>query len=355
MVRKIIHVDMDAFFASIEQRDHPEYRNRPLVVGGSKERGVIAAASYEARKFGIHSAMPSVTAKRKCPHLIFAKSRFEVYKSVSAQIMEIFRSYTDLVEPLSLDEAFLDVTSNKKGLPSATLIAQAIKKEILETTGLTASAGISVNKFLAKVASDQRKPDGIFLIKPDDVEAFIQALKIEKFFGVGEKTAEKMHRLNIHTGKDLLKYSLPSFTQYFGKAGLYFYNIARGIDDRPVNPNRIRKSIGVEHTFSRDIETLEQLATELEAVTKELKRRMDKQNQKGKTLTLKLKFNDFEQITRSKSYTSPILSFDKIADTAFALLSEAPIEKPIRLMGLSVSNFPSDEGIDAIQLTFDFD
>jgi DNA polymerase-4 len=242
--RKIIHIDMDAFYASIEQRDQPDLRNKPVAVGGSSKRGVVTTASYEARKYGVHSAMPSVMAKQKCPGLILVEPRFEVYKSVSEQILKIFYEYTPLVEPLSLDEAFLDVTENKKGIPSATIIAREIKKEIKSETSLTASAGISINKFLAKVACDYNKPDGLFLIRPEEAEKFVENLAIEKFFGIGKVTAGKMHKMGIHSGRDLKKFSQAELINLFGKAGSYFYDMARAIDNRPVNPDRIRKSVG---------------------------------------------------------------------------------------------------------------
>lgn len=253
IIRKIIHIDMDAFFASVEQKDQPDLKGKAIAVGGSSDRGVVAAASYEARKFGVKSAMPSKMALKRCPHLIFVKPRHSRYKEVSNQIMAIFYEFTDLVEPLSIDEAFLDVTHNKKGLPSATAIAEEIKIRVKEETGLTASAGISINKFLAKIASDYQKPDGLFVIKPKMVEEFVEKLNIEKFFGVGKVTAEKMHQIGVFHGKDLKKRSLLELTRLFGKNGAYYYNIARGIDQREVNPNRERKSVSTENTFHDDI------------------------------------------------------------------------------------------------------
>ncbi|WP_439184311.1 DNA polymerase IV [Carboxylicivirga taeanensis] len=353
MQRKIIHIDMDAFFASVEQRDFPELRGKPVVVGGSSERGVIAAASYEARQFGVRSAMSSKVALRRCPHLIFQKHRFEVYKEVSRQIREIFYEYTDLVEPLSLDEAFLDVTENKKGIDSATQVAREIKQRIFETTQLTASAGVSVNKFLAKVASDQRKPNGMFIIKPGGVRLFIEQLPIEKFFGVGKKTAEKMHQLDIHKGKDLLRYDLPRLVQYFGKAGQYFYHIARGIDERPVRPHRERKSVGIENTFSKDLVDQQQIQTEINRLKAGLQQRVSKSGKQGKTLTLKVKFDNFEQITRSKTIDEWIT--EKLLNTLSAdLVREAPLNRPIRLLGLSISNFKEEAAVEALQLKIDF-
>ncbi|MCU4177420.1 DNA polymerase IV [Carboxylicivirga sp. N1Y90] len=354
MIRKIIHIDMDAFFASIEQRDFPELRGKPVVVGGNGERGVIAAASYEARKFGIFSAMPSRTALRRCPHLIFQKHRFDVYKEVSRQVMSIFYEYTDLVEPLSLDEAFLDVSENKKGMVSATLIAKEIKQKIFEKTQLTASAGISVNKFLAKIASDQRKPNGIFLIKPDEVIDFIDALPIKKFFGVGKKTAEKMHAINIHHGKDLKKYDLAKLVLHFGKAGKYFYDVARGIDDRPVRPHRERKSVGIENTFNKDLHDKQQIQHEINNLKDGLMRRLAKSEKSGKTLTLKVKFDNFEQLTRSKTVDYLIKSEKQITQILQDVLREAPINRPIRLLGITVSNFPEERQLDARQLEIDF-
>ncbi len=344
---------MDAFFASVEQRDFPHLKGKPVVVGGSKERGVVAAASYEARKFGVRSAMPSRTALQKCPHLIFQPHRFEVYKSVSRQIMEIFFEYTDLVEPLSIDEAFLDVTENKKGMISATLIAREIKKRIFEETGLTASAGVSINKFLAKVASDQRKPDGLFLIRPQEALPFIEHLPIEKFFGVGKKTAEKMHALGIHYGKDIQKYDLSKLVQLFGKAGKYFYDISHGEDHRQVQPHRERKSVGIENTFQHDLRDQQQILHELSELEEGLIRRLSKTGKSGKTLTLKLKFDNFEQITRSKTVRVPISSRHLLNNLVHDLLRDTPLNRPIRLLGLSISNF-DDKQTDAIQLKIEF-
>ncbi len=345
---------MDAFFASVEQRDFPELRGKPVAVGGNSERGVIAAASYEARKFGVRSAMPSKVAARLCPKLIFQKHRFEVYKAVSQQIRAIFFEYTDLVEPLSLDEAFLDVTTNKKGIESATQVAREIKQKIFDTTQLTASAGVSVNKFLAKVASDQRKPNGIFVVKPGGVQSFIEQLPIEKFFGVGKKTAWKMHQLDIHKGRDLLRFDLPRMMHYFGKAGQYFYDIARGIDERPVRPHRERKSVGIENTFSKDLVDDQQIQMELSRLKEGLLGRLLKSAKQGKTLTLKVKFDNFEQISRSKTIDDVIDK--KLLDALVAdLLSEAPLNRPIRLLGLTVSNFKeAHEEPEALQLSINF-
>ncbi len=345
---------MDAFFASVEQRDFPELQGKPVVVGSSSDRGVIAAASYEARKFGVRSAMASKVALRRCPKLIFQKHRFEVYKEVSAQIREIFFEYTDLVEPLSLDEAFLDVTENKKGIDSATQVAREIKQKIFERTQLTASAGVSANKFLAKVASDQRKPNGMYIIRPKDVQAFVEQLPIEKFFGVGKKTAEKMHLLDIHKGKDLLRFDLPRMVHYFGKAGQYFYDIARGIDERPVRPHRERKSVGIENTFGKDLIDEQQIKLEINRLKEGLAKRLSKSGKAGKTLTLKVKFDNFEQITRSKT-TEQLISNRLLDELCTDLLAEAPLNRPIRLLGLTVSNFNTEKETDALQLKINFE
>ncbi|TLX74901.1 DNA polymerase IV [Labilibacter sediminis] len=355
VVRKIIHIDMDAFFASVEQRDFPELRGKPVAVGGNSERGVIAAASYEARKYGVYSAMPTQIALKKCPHLIFKPHRFDVYKAVSAQVMNILHEYTDLVEPLSIDEAFLDVTSNKKNLKSATLIAQEIKNLIYETTQLTASAGISTNKFLAKIASDQDKPNGLFVIKPNEILPFIEQLPIKDFFGVGKKTAVRMNQLGIYFGKDLQKWSLNGLVKHFGKAGSFFYSIAKGIDNRPVVPNRIRKSIGMENTFMHDLNTEEERNAELQTIIEGLWRRISKADKKGRTLTLKVKFNDFKQQTHGKTLLHKIDSIELLSSLAGQLIKEVDFQKPIRLMGLSISNLEDPESHKPLQLTIDFD
>jgi len=330
---------MDAFFASIEQRDNPELRGKPLAVGGSRDRGVVAAASYEARQFGIHSAMPSKTAYRKCPNIIFVPPRFDVYKSVSKQIMDVFREFTDLVEPLSLDEAYLDVTENKINLPSATLIARQIKKRIKEETELTASAGISMNKFLAKIASDMDKPDGIYLITPDIADAFVDTLPIEKFFGVGKKTAEKMKSLGIFYGKDLKGWELHTLTKQFGKAGRYYYNIAHGKDDRAVQPNRIRKSIGAERTFETDLTEPDAIREALVPIIESVDKRLTSSNASGKTVTLKIKFFDFVQQTRSKTVPEFVGDAAALWPIVNELLESPEFpESPIRLLGVSLSN-----------------
>jgi DNA polymerase-4 len=353
--RKIVHIDMDAFYASVEQRDNPAFRNKPLIVGGSRDRGVVAAASYDARKFGIHSAMPSRTAIRRCPNLIIVKPRMDVYKEISMQIREIFSDFTDLIEPLSLDEAFLDVTRVKKGPPSATLIANEIRKQIFNKTGLTSSAGISVNKFLAKVASDINKPNGFFVIPPNDVIPFIEKLKIEKFFGVGRVTAEKMHKMGINNGSDLKQIPRFELERKFGKAGKHFFDIARGIDDRPVNHERIRKSVGAEKTFDKDLITYDELLNNLLPIAEKVFERALKIDFKGKTLTLKLKYNDFVQITRSFSYEHAVTERKIIYEAGKSLLRQVGNpEKPVRLLGLSVSNIQEEKRINPMQLTLDF-
>lgn len=356
MVRKIIHIDMDAFYASIEQRDNPELRGKPLAVGYAESRGVVAAASYEARKYGVRSAMPSTTAKRKCPHLIFVPARFDIYKEVSRQIMDIFLDYTDLVEPLSLDEAFLDVTQNHKGIPSATIIAQEIKDRIKQATGLTASAGISFNKFLAKIASDYDKPDGLFVIVPKDAESFVEKLEIERFFGVGKVTAEKMHSLGIHTGADLKSFSEDYLKHHFGKAGHIYYRNARAIDDREVTPDRIRKSIGAENTFETDLETSTRLTLELYQIARRVWERMEAKSFFGRTLTVKIKYLDFEIITRSRTLNNYIDHFDLLWQTAKDILAQVDTsEKKVRLMGIYISNTEEDRKNDGpIQLELEF-
>src|SRR3712207_611721 len=286
--RKVIHIDMDAFFASVEQRDNPDLRGRPVAVGGARERGVVAAASYEAPRFGVRSAMPSVTARRKCPDLIFVKPRFEVYKAVSAQIRAIFADYTSLIEPLSLDEAYLDVTENLKGIASATQIAEEIRARIRAETGLTASAGVSYNKFLAKLASDQNKPDGLFVITPAQGPAFVEALPVGCFHGIGPATEARMHRLGIRTGADLKAQPLSVLEQHFGKAGPYYYAIARGIDHRPVRPDRIRKSVGAENTFERDLFSFDEMRAELQPLIEKVWRWCERTGARGRTVTLKV-------------------------------------------------------------------
>jgi DNA polymerase IV len=338
---------MDAFFASVEQLDNPELRGKPVAVGGSGERSVVAAASYEARKFGVRSAMPSVIAKRLCPDLIFVRHNFSRYAEVSATIMQIFSEYTDLIEPLSLDEAFLDVTADKKNIGSATVIAKKIRNEINTKTGLTASAGVSVNKFLAKIASDINKPDGFFLIKPEDAEKFIEALAVEKFYGIGKVTAEKMHKLGIHTGADLKRWDLVSLVRNFGKAGVFFYDIVRGIDDRPVEPDQERKSVGTELTYEKDLVTNFEVIAELYKLEKELMERLEHSDATGRTITLKIKFSDFRQITRSKTLQNYIRDFDMLHKEVSDIRKSIKLEGTrIRLLGVTVSNLETDDCSD---------
>lgn len=337
--RKIIHVDMDAFYASVEQRDNPELRGKPVAVGGAAARGVVAAASYEARSFGVHSAMPSVTAKRKCPELIFVPPRFDVYRAVSQQIREIFADYTPVVEPLSLDEAYLDVTQNRKGMEIATEIASEIRDRIKQTTGLNASAGISYNKFLAKMASDLNKPNGQAVITPKAGPAFVEALPVKKFHGVGPATAEKMHGLGIDTGADLKQKTLEFLVEHFGKSGAYFYGIARGIDDRQVKPDRVRKSIGAEDTFSEDLHAYEPAREGLQPLIEKVWDYCEAYEIGAKTVTLKVKYADFNQITRSKTVPSPLAAITDLQAVVDLLLSPIfPPRKGIRLLGVTLSS-----------------
>lgn len=346
---------MDAFFASIEQRDNEAYRGKPLAVGYAGPRGVVAAASYEARRYGVRSAMSSKVALRKCSHLIFVPSRFDVYKSVSRQIMNIFHEYTDLVEPLSLDEAFLDVTENHKNIPSATQIASEIKNKIYEETGLTASAGVSFNKFLAKIASDYNKPNGLFVIKPKYAEAFIERLDITQFFGVGKVTAKRMHQIGIQNGADLKQRTEHELVSYFGKAGHLYYQNARAIDERPVESHRIRKSIGAETTFEQDLDSMSDLLVELDDIAKEVAGRVLQRNFKGRTITLKIKYADFKNISRSKTLTNVVADFQTIYDTGVELLSNVDISPKVRLLGLSVKKLDELESFDAVQLRINFE
>jgi DNA polymerase-4 len=337
--RKIIHIDMDAFYASVEQRDNPELRGKPVAVGSSRERGVVAAASYEARRFGVHSAMASVTAKRKCPALVFVKPRFDVYKEVSLQIRGIFAEYTHLVEPLSLDEAYLDVTENLKGIAYATQVAQEIRARIRADTSLTASAGVSYNKFLAKLASDQRKPDGMFVIAPEMGPAFVETLPVSKFHGIGPATAAKMNRLGIHTGADLKAQSLTFLQERFGKAGSYYYSISRGVDDRAVRPDRVRKSVGAENTFEQDLWTLEEMSAELQPIIDKVWHYCEQASVQGRTVTLKIKYQDFEQITRRRSFPAWVESRARVEKVSLELLASVlPVRKGVRLLGVTLSS-----------------
>jgi DNA polymerase-4 len=356
-LRKIIHIDMDAFYAAVEQRDEPSYRGKPLVVGGTPDqRGAVAAASYEARQFGIHSAMPSRIAQQRCPHLIFVSPRFEVYREVSQQIRAIFYRYTDLVEPLALDEAYLDVTENQPGIPSATRIAQEIKQQIYQETQLTASAGVSINKFLAKIASGLDKPDGLFLIPPDLAEAFVEQLPIEKFHGIGQVTAAKMHGLGIQTGADLKQWSEPDLLRHFGKVGQFYYKIARAQDDRPVQPNRICKSIGAETSFETDLNDYSVMLEALRAIALTLKHRADNKRTTGRTLTLKVKYADYQQVTRSRTLTTAIGGPERMMELAEELLTTTEVaHRPVRLLGLALSNLNGAETKEEyVQLSLKF-
>jgi DNA polymerase-4 len=341
--RKIIHIDMDAFYASVEQRDNPEYRNKPLIVGGKpNSRGVVAACSYEARKFGIHSAMPCSQAYRLCPSAIFVRPRFEAYREVSVQIREIFWKYASEVEPLSLDEAYLDVTYTAEYDGSATLIAKAIKREILKETNLIASAGVSYNKFLAKIASDMDKPDGLYVIKPEQGKDFVASLPIGKFFGIGPATEKKMKKAGINNGKDLRTWPLEELIKKFGKTGNYYYNIARAIDHRPVRSKRIRKSLGKETTFANDINSVDELLNKLEPLAEHVINSLDKQNLKARTLTLKVKYANFKQVTRAYS-SDETFNLESIKKSLPKLLAKTEAGKsPVRLIGLSLSGFDKE-------------
>ena len=353
--RKIIHVDMDAFYASVEQLDNPELRGKPVAVGGSEKRGVVSAASYEARKFGVKSAMSGVLAKQKCPHIIFVRPRFDRYKEISTKIREIFYDYTDLVEPLSLDEAYLDVTQNKKGNPSASLIAKEIRDRIWKELELRASAGISVNKFLAKVASDINKPNGQKTINPEEVIPFLEELSVNKFYGVGKVTAAKMHNLGIFTGNDLKQKTLPELVKLFGKSGSYYYNLVRGIHNSEVKPNRTRKSIAAERTFSDNISSEVFMLEKLNKIAEELERRMLRSNTKGKTVTLKIKYSDFTQQTRSKTIHDYIHKKDEFMPIVKELLYQEKLKNSVRLLGISFGNLDTEKKDPVwVQLKFDF-
>lgn len=342
-LRKIIHVDMDAFFASVEQRDNPDLRGKPVAVGGSSGRGVVAAASYEARRFGVRSAMPSVTAARLCPELIFVKSRFEAYREVSQQIRAIFRHHTDVVEPLSLDEAYLDVTEDKLGFGSATRIAELIRQEIRAKTQLTASAGVSYNKFLAKLASDQNKPDGICIIRPGQGADFVARLPVRRFHGIGPRGAEKMARLGIETGADLAAKDIAWLRAHFGSFAEYLYRAARGIDLRPVRSSRVRKSVGGERTFSEDISSGPALRETLEDIIDIVWGYIERAQARGRTVTLKLKYTDFQIMSRARTVGAPVVTRAEFSAIARALLDEVlPLPLPIRLMGLTLSKLEND-------------
>ena len=353
--RKIIHVDMDAFYASVEQMDNPALRGKPIAVGGSENRGVVAAASYEARKYGVRSAISSIIAKKNCPDLIFVSPRFDRYKEISAQIQNIFYEYTDLVEPLSLDEAYLDVTVNKKGNPSATLLAQEIRQRIFDTVGLTASAGISVNKFVAKIASDYNKPNGQKTVKPEEVIPFLEQLAIRKFHGVGKVTTEKMYQLGIFTGLELKNKSLEFLEKHFGKSGNFYYNVVRGIHNSEVKSNRITKSVAAEHTFDSNLSSEVFMMEKLEIIASSLEKRLKKHNVAGKTITLKIKYSDFTQQTRSK--TMPYFVSDKalILEILSELLYQERMKNSVRLLGIALSNLNTElKKFVVVQLKFDF-
>lgn len=354
--RKIIHIDMDAFYASVEQMDNPELIGKPIAVGGSENRGVVAAASYEARKFGVRSAISGALAKKYCPELIFVRPRFERYKEISTQIHKIFRDYTDLIEPLSLDEAYLDVTQNKKGNPSASLLAQEIRNRIFNEVGLTASAGISINKFVAKIASDFNKPNGQKTVTPEEVIPFLEVLPIRKFYGVGKVTSEKMYQLGIFTGLELKKQSLEFLEKHFGKSGVYYYHVVRGIHNSEVKSSRIAKSVAAEHTFEVNLSSEIFMLEQLELIATSLERRLKKHNVSGKTVTLKIKYSDFTQQTRSK--TLPYFIADKglILENVKELLYQERMKDSVRLLGISMSNLNTEvkKAVIAVQLKFDF-
>ncbi len=363
-LRKIIHVDMDAFYASVEQLDNPDLAGKPIAVGGGGKRGVVSAASYEARKFGVRSAMSGLLARKRCADLIFVRPRFDRYKEISDQIRKIFLEYTDLVEPLSLDEAYLDVTENKKGNPSATLIAKEIREQIKERTGLNASAGISINKFVAKVASDINKPNGQKTVPPEEVLDFLEQLDIKKFYGVGKVMKEKMYRFGIYTGKDLKTKSLDFLAHNFGKSGTYYYNIVRGIHHSVVKPSRMRKSLAAERTFSENISSEVFMLERLQDIAKEVERRLKSSKVAGKTITLKIKYSDFTLQTRSKTLPLYISSKDLIMENVKDLLYQERMKDSVRLLGISLSNLnnedsrkeskpPPDKTID-VQLKLDF-
>ncbi|MCC9072226.1 DNA polymerase IV [Flavobacterium sp. F-65] len=353
--RKIIHIDMDAFYASVEQMDNPDLRGKPIAVGGSENRGVVAAASYEARKFGVRSAISGMQAKRNCPHLIFVRPRFDRYKEISNKIHKIFHEYTDLVEPLSLDEAYLDVTVNKKGNPSASLLAEEIRMRIFNEVGLTASAGISVNKFVAKIASDYNKPNGQKTVNPDEIIAFLEELPIRKFYGVGKVTTEKMYQLGIFTGTDLKSKSLEFLEKHFGKSGTFYYHVVRGIHNSEVKSNRITKSVAAEHTFDVNLSSEIFMIEQLERIATSLERRLQKYKISGKTVTLKIKYSDFTQQTRSKTLPYFIADKNLIMETVKELLYQERMKDSVRLLGISLSNLNTEvKKAIVVQLKFEF-
>lgn len=348
--RKIIHVDMDAFYASVEQRDDPQLKGRPVAVGGG-HRGVVAAASYEARAYGVRSAMPSVTAKRRCPELVFVKPRFDAYRAASQQIRAIFADYSDLVEPLSLDEAYLDVTEDRLGLGSARAIAEDIRRRIRDETGLTASAGVSYCKFIAKLASDHRKPDGLTVITPERGAAFVAALPVARFHGIGPVTAARMERLGIVTGADLRAWPLPALEAEFGSSGHWYWRIARGIDERTVTPDRPYKSVSAERTFDEDLRDPDELAAQLARIAGFAWERIRRADVRGRTVTLKVKFGDFTQVTRSRSFPQPLAGEEDFAAAGQALLrSLHPLAKGIRLLGLGLHNLAEEGPSGPLQL-----
>ena len=341
-IRKIIHVDMDAFYASVEQMDNPELKGKPLAVGGNEKRGVVSAASYEARKFGVRSAMSGIQAKRNCPELIFVPPRFDRYQEISKKIRKIFHDYTDLVEPLSLDEAYLDVTENKKGNPSASLLAKEIRERIFNEVGLTASAGISINKFVAKIASDYNKPNGQKTVNPEDVLDFLEQLDVRKFYGVGKVTTEKMYQLGIFSGKDLKTKTIDYLDEHFGKSGRHYFEIVRGIHNSEVKPNRIRKSLAAERTFNENLSSEIFMMEKLDKIAKEVSKRLEKSKVAGKTVTLKIKYSDFTLQTRSKTLPYFISDKDVILETAKDLLFQEKMSNSVRLLGISMSNLNTE-------------
>lgn len=361
-IRKIIHVDMDAFYASVEQLDNPELRGKPIAVGGLGNRGVVAAASYEARKFGVHSALNSKTARQRCPDLIFVPTRFDRYREISQIIRSIFYEYTDLVEPLSLDEAYLDVTENKKDISSASAIARKIREKINEETGLTASAGISINKFMAKIASDINKPNGQKTIPPEEVLSFLETLDVKKFYGVGKVTREKMYQLGIFTGKDLKEQPMEFLEEHFGKSGLHYFNIVRGIQKSEVRPSRLQKSLAAENTFSENISSEIYMMEHLDEIADSVQYRLERRNLAGKTITLKIRYRDFSIQTRSRTLENYISKKEEFLPVVEELLYQEKMRDSVRLLGISISNLNNEEKPDPpetdekeiIQLSLEF-